>query len=227
MENFIQNPVRNIGMGHTSLRGKLTSGKTNRQHKFESSLERDFLEIIDFDDKVLHYCEQPLTIEYKVSGKTYYYTPDFIVYYTNKDIKPLLCEIKYRKDLKKNWLELKPKFKAAIDYASSKNWRFKIITEKEIRNQYLVNIKFLSNYKEEKIDKLGFLTGIDENDFDLLRFNINEIKMTTPEELMLMSSSNREKQAELLYTIWYLVANNWIKCDLRKPLTIKSEIWVG
>ena len=116
MENFIENPVRNIGMGHTSLRGKLTSGKTNRQHKFESSLERDFLEIIDFDYKVLHYCEQPVTIEYKVSGKTYYYTPDFIVYYTDKDIKPLLCEIKYRKDLKKSWLELKPKFKAAIDY---------------------------------------------------------------------------------------------------------------
>ena len=34
-----------------------------------------------------------------------------------------------------------------------------------------------------------------------------------------MSSNTREKQAELLYTIWYLVANFWIKCDLSKPLT--------
>jgi hypothetical protein len=226
MEKIIESPVRNIGMGYSSLRGKIVSKKTNRQHKFESSLERDFLEIIDFDNNVLNYCEQPVTIEYKLSGVTHYYTPDFIVYCNSKNVKPLLCEIKYRKDLKKNWQELKPKFKAAIEYASNKNWRFKIITEKEIHNQYLVNIKFLSNYKEEKIDKLGFLTGIDENDFNLLRFHINEIKITTPEELMLMCSSNREKQAELLYTIWYLVTNNWVKCDLSKPLTIKSEIWV-
>ena len=55
---------------------------------------------------------------------------------------------------------------------------------------------------------------------------MNEIKITTPEELMIMSSSNKDKQAELLYTIWYLVANFWVKCDLSKPLTIKSEIWV-
>ena len=226
MRKLIEKPIRNIGMGTSSLRGKISSSKTNRQHKFESSLERDFIEIVDFNDNVKHYCEQPVTIEYKLDGVSHYYTPDFIVYYNSKTIKPLLCEIKHRKDLKKNWNELKPKFKAAIQYASNNNWRFKIITEKEIRNQYLENIKFLSNYKEDKIDRLGFLTGINEIDFKLLRFNMEEIKITTPEELMFMSTSNKEKQAELLYTIWYLVANFWVKCDLSKPLTIKSEIWV-
>ena len=226
MKKLIENPKRDIGIGTSSLRGKIPSSKTNRQHKFESSLERDFIEIIDFNNSVKHYCEQPVTIEYKLDGVTYYYTPDFIVYYNSKSIKPLLCEIKYRKDLKKNWKELKPKFKAAIEYTRKNNWRFKIITEKEIRNQYLENAKFLNNYKENKIDRLGFLTGINEIDFKLLMFNIEEIKITTPEELMMMSSSNKEKQGEFLYTIWYLVANFWIKCDLSKPLTIKSEIWV-
>lgn len=227
MENFIKEPVRKIGLGTTSLRGKIPSLKTNRQHNFESGLERDFLQTIDFDSKVEYYCEQPITIEYKLDGINHFYTPDVLVYYKdNKKYKPTLYEIKYRKNLKENWNEFRPKFKAAIEYAHSKNWRFKILTEKEIYTQHLENIKFLSNYREKIVDKKGFLTGIDETDFNLLRFHLDQIKETTPEELMLMASSNKEKQLELLYTIWYLVANNWCNCDLSKPLTIQSEIWV-
>jgi hypothetical protein len=60
-----------------------------------------------------------------------------------------------------------------------------------------------------------------------LLFLIEEINHTTPEELMLMASSNKEKQAEILYTIWYMIANHYVLCDFSKPLTIQSEIWVN
>jgi hypothetical protein len=227
MENILHEPTRKIGLGTTSLTGLISGTKTNRNHAFESSLERDFIKIIDFDYNVYHYCEQPVTIEYMSDSNYRQYTPDFLVHYREStNMKPLLCEIKYRKDIKENWSVLKPKFRAAIEYSKKNNWNFKIITEVEIRTQYLKNISFLENYKKEKVDKNGFLSGIDENDFNILTYNIDKIKITTPEELALMSSSNKYKQAEFLYVIWYLVANNWVKCDLNFPLTIKSEIWV-
>jgi hypothetical protein len=227
MGNISHEPIRKIGLGTTSLTGLISSTKTNRNHAFESSLERDFIKIIDFDRNVNHYCEQPVTIEYMNDSNYRQYTPDFLVHYRETtNMKPLLCEIKYRKDIKENWNVLKPKFKAAIEYSKKNNWNFKIITEIEIRTQYLKNIRFLENYKKEKIDKNGFLTGIDENDFNILTYNMDKIKITTPEELVLMSSTNKYKQAEFLYVIWYLVANNWVKCDLNFPLSIKSEIWV-
>ena len=227
MESVLHNPTRKIGLGTCSLTGLVAGTKNSRNHAFESSLERDFIKIIDYNYNVHHYCEQPVTIEYINDSNHRRYTPDFLVYYReNMKLKPTLFEIKYRKDLKENWSVLKPKFRAAIEYSKKKNWNFKIITEVEIRTQYLDNIRFLENYKKEKIDKNGFLSGIDDNDFNILTYNIDKIKITTPEELMLMSSNNKYKQAEFLYVIWYLVANNWIKCDLNYPLSIKSEIWV-
>jgi TnsA endonuclease N terminal len=135
-KNTIQ-PVRKISIGTSSMRGKTYSLKNGRHNDFESALERDFLQVLEFDSNVWYYCEQPITIEYELMGIVREYTPDVLIYY-REDIepankfKPMLCEVKYRKDLKENWKELKPKFMAALRYADAQGWKFKIITEKEI-----------------------------------------------------------------------------------------------
>ena len=218
-------PVRKINAGKSSLRGKHFSVKNDRYNDFESALERDFLQLLEFDRNVWYFCEQPVSIEYELEGKLHHYTPDVLVYYredvepANK-FRPMLCEVKYRSDMKKKWTELKPKFMAALRYADAKGWRFKIITEKEVRTDYLNNVKFLSNYNESK-------ATIDITDLELLLNLMEQINHTTPEELMLMASTNKEKQWELLFTTWYMVANGYVFCDLMKPLTIQSEIWVS
>lgn len=222
----IENPVREIPLSYNrTLRGKSNSLKNQRLHNFESSLEGDFLKILEFDKHVARYCEQPVTIEYRHEGVLRQYTPDIIVYYRDdftpaNKFTPLLCEIKYRQDLKQNWSILRPKFAAALNYAHQKGWRFKIMTEVEIRTQYLKNVYFLGEYvnQHEHIDMKGFY---------LLEKLINTIKHTTPEELLLMATSDKRRRAELLYILWYMVANYFILCDLSKPLNLEAEIWVN
>jgi len=47
---------------------------------FESSLERDFLLLLDFDPEVVLYEEQPVTINYHDDqGRRRRYTPDVLV----------------------------------------------------------------------------------------------------------------------------------------------------
>ena len=218
-------PVRKVSKSQTSLRGKSVSIKNNRTHDFESSLERDFLNILEFDMYVLKYCEQPVTIEYLNDGNLRSYTPDFIVYYRDdievtKNFKPMLCEIKPRESLKEHWAIFKPKFKAAIKYAKEQGWTFKIITEKEIRTSYLDNVKFLSYFQKEH-------SKIDTDDLSFLMMKLKELRITSPEELLAAACRDENRKAELLYTLWYMIANYFIRCDLNNKLTMKSDIWLA
>jgi len=218
----IPKPVRKIGTSHISLRGVLPSEKNNTINTFESSLERDYLKILEFDNLVHEYVEQPIEILYKDGEFERRYTPDVLIYYredlkSSSEYSPLLVEVKYRNDIKENWAELKPKFKAAISYAKQKGWRFKVLTEREIRTTYLENVKFLLPFKKKKI--------VDSNDSILLLDWIKKLDITTPDEILAAAARDRYKQAELLYSLWILVALEMIGCDLFIPLTMKSEIW--
>jgi hypothetical protein len=221
MEGNIQ-PVRKIRSSKTSLRGKVVSEKNNAVHDFESSLERDFIEILEFDSNVSSFVEQPVTIEFEENGIKKTYTPDFLIKYRKgitpaNQFTPLLVEIKYSKELIKSKEILAPKFKAAEAYAQKKGWRFKVLTENEIRNAYLQNVKFLSSYKKTELILI--------DDFTLLLNKIIALRITTPQELILASSRTESKKAELLFTLWHMIANNYIACDLTNSLTMKSEIW--
>jgi hypothetical protein len=215
-------PVRKIPTNHRSLTGATCSVKNNRLVSVESSLERDMARLLEFDPYVDRFVEQPLTVEYTDTyGIKRRYTPDFLVYY-RKDLdltrkfKPMLCEIKYRKELKEKWNELKPKFAAALKYASDRQWRFKILTEKEIRTEYLANASFLARYRH---------TSVDSSQVSLLLDIVEELKLTTPAEVLLAASRDEWKRAELLHTFWYLVANFFVGCDLNFRLQMDTAIW--
>lgn len=216
-------PKRSIGLKESSLSGKFHSQKINDTILFESSLERDFIEIMEFDYNVWYYREQPVKIPYNQNGKTRYYYPDFLIHYRKdmtpaKNFKPMLCEIKYREELRLKWNELRPKFSAAIEFAKHKEWRFKILTENEIRSPFLTNAKFLLRYKNYK--------HINIKDFELLLKTIDSIGTSTPDELIKMTgATDLNRQAVLLFTLWYMIAEGYINCDLTKTLTMQTEIW--
>lgn len=214
-------PVRKIGLNGTSLTGLVPSEKTNRLHQFESSLERDFIRITEFNSNVSEFVEQPVTISYQFDGKIKSYTPDFLITYKHtttpgKWLKPLLVEIKYREDLWKNWSVLKPKYQAALKFCDLKGWKFKILTEVEIRTEFLHNAKFLQRYKN---------SSVDDDDFTFLLKKIHELRITTPKEITLCSSGNANRRASLLYCLWYMIANTVIGVDLYKKISMDSSIW--
>ena len=224
MSKRITNPVRRIQPSTRSIRGQISSLKNGRAPQYESSLERDLLQILEFNDDVESYCEQPVTIEYVHEGVVRRYTPDVLVYYrsdlaASAAIKPMLCEVKYRADLKQNWADLKPRFMAALRYAAGQGWQFKLITEREIRTDYLTNVQFLRQYT-------GLHVEIAQTGQDLLLSLLRDTRLTTGEELLLKATSDRTKRAELLYILWYLIAAGRIRCDLSIVLSLQSEIWI-
>jgi hypothetical protein len=212
-------PVRKIRNSHNSaIRGVVASNGNGLQINVESSLERDFVFLSKFDINVESCIEQPVCIEYELDGKRRKYTPDFLVQYLQNEKKPALIEIKYRKDIRKDWNVLKPKFKAAKQYALLKGWEFKIYTENEIRGEYLKNAKFLITYRNNQ--------NLPKQEYkEIILRLLNAVKETTPHELLLMAFQDRNKQVELIPSLWSMVASGLIGCYLFDELTMASCIW--
>lgn len=208
-------PIRKIKPSSRSITGKYSSAKTQSVHQFESSLERDFLTLLEFDDTVQDYGVQPLAIYYKHNRKTVRYTPDMVVHYMPAlSKKPLLCEIKYEAELQGRREYYEPKFRAATEYGLINNYQFKIFTEKDIRTDYLVNVNFLSRYSR---------TAIDEKYLKIITAWLLQNPACTPKELLVFSTT--EENARVLYTVWQMLAGRLIKCDMKTKLTMTSMIW--
>lgn len=143
-------PVRKIPKNHLHVTGRFASKKNGQMGGFESLLEKEYMLLLDFDDMVEGFEEQPVTIP--VPGVLKGYTPDLLVQFcadpeTGTARRPLLVEVKHMSDLAKNAEKYTPKFAAAALYVLERGWEFGIMTEKEIRTPRLANIKFLREYR--------------------------------------------------------------------------------
>jgi len=208
-------PVRKIGPNSRSVTGKQVTRKSAGSQHFESSLERDYLSLLEYDSEVLKFTTQPVTIIYYPKGQKRRYTPDVAVYFKPHTYrKPLLVEIKYQADLIANKAELEPKFAAARDYCEQCGYEFAVITENEIRTDRLYNVKFLSRYKARKQD-----AAIGQSVLD----HFEDQQCITPNQLL--SNDPVEADGRILYTLWQLVADEVLLFDLEKKITMSTFIW--
>jgi hypothetical protein len=206
-------PARKIGITTRSV-----SGVVPGMGRYESSLERDFMELLRFDDSIRSFQAQPVTIDYqRKDGSWGKYTPDgYFEYAEHLALPPVLYEIKYRKDFRDDWKSLMPKFRAAKQYGLARGWIFQVFTENEIRTHYLDNIRFLFPYKSRPIAdelKLTILTVL----FDL--------QETDPDILLCALCRDKANRARLIPALWYLVSKGYIGIDLTVPLNMHSHIW--
>lgn len=217
MTSQIVQPVRRIGISSRSMTGIVPG-----VGQFESSLERDFMELVRFDKNIDIYTPQPLTIQYTSSdGKPRKYTPDGLIEYRRDiypaaEMPPVLCEIKYRTDFRVGWKVFLPKFKAAKKYAAERGWLFHVYTEREIRSPYLTNVRFLMRYDEPP--EPDILLAISEK--------LTEMRESDPESLMASLFRNSWNRAAALPGLWYLIRHHQVGCNLSEPLTMHSRIWV-
>ncbi|WP_235584711.1 heteromeric transposase endonuclease subunit TnsA [Thiomicrospira sp. WB1] len=175
---------------------------------FESTLERDFITTLEFDSKVTSFDVQPVQIEwFDKNGKRRSYTPDILVKRkTRSGEETVLVEVKYRSDLEKDWADLKPKLMAGLRYAKQRGWKFKIMTEVEIRTILLKNAKFLMPFIRRGADREGDMTLIDNK--------LKELRQSTPKALLEQLAYSDWDKAALLPTLWYLIGTKQIRCDL-------------
>ena len=216
---------RKIGYTYGSVSGHFAF-KKQKSIAFESTLERDLLTLLEFNDSVEDVVEQPLTIEYiNHNGRTVTYTPDFLVYFKEPDAsllklkrKPLLIEVKPREKLQKHFKELKPRFKVAMHYAHANDMIFKIYDESKIRTPYLKNILFLKRYKR--------LTYIEEDESNILAY-INSSGSITIEVVIEYLFVTKEQKSIGLGQIWNILANKKLLCDFSKAIDKQTIVWVN
>lgn len=226
--NFIKR-VREISLKNFSLSGIINTNQFKNPIQFESSLERDFIFLLEYDTSVKQYLEQPLKIKYfDQNKKQRTYVPDFIIeYFDNRPAE--LIEIKYSSTLKSKKDELEYKFNAAKDYCKKHNLIFKVTNEIHIREDReieLYNYKFLDRYKNYfyNINKDSSAFPLLNENLVLLRKKLKELQNCTVTQLVNASARDIDNQAELIFLTWYMVSNNFIRTDLTKKLTLNSTI---
>lgn len=211
-------PVRKIKKNYRNVTGIFASTKAIDEAQFESTLERDFLRLLEFSPDVARFEVQPITLNWlDESGTKRSYTPDVqVALHDSLGQKPWLCEVKYRSDLKENWSELRPKFRQAIRHARLRGWRFRLMTELEIRVPLLEAAKFLLPFRRRLIPA--------ERSAHVLAL-VSTLKETTPNGLLQRIAPDPFVQAEWLPAIWHLVAHFQIGADLQAPLSMSSKLW--
>lgn len=211
-------PVRKIKKNYRSVTGVFQSFKNKCGIGYESLLERDFFLILEFDEKVKAYEEQPFTIQYERNGKNFNYTPDCLVTYHDTSIMPCVVEVKMTDELKDKKVFFEEKFNQIQNYITLNDMEFKLITELDIRSSYLENIKFLYRF--------AFLENI-ENKIDSLLKIAQQYEQISVNELLKIIDSNRYVQAEYLGTIWHLVFTNKFELNMNSPINNNSILRIN
>lgn len=131
----------------TKVIGKFPSLKNDTSVWWESQIERDFIYLLEFDNEVLSYQEQPLRIQYVLNGRIHYYTPDFLV---RRGHRKQIIEVKPEaKASSEFWREL---FSAVASVFHQDGYEFLVATDNIIRIQpRLNNIKLLWRYARTTI----------------------------------------------------------------------------
>ncbi len=150
--------VRKVSGRGRNMIGHFPSLKMRRMVAFESLIEQDFLYILDYEQDVITFAEQPVRIEYEWQGKILHYTPDFHVVRLGGQG---LVECKPQALVASE--ENQRKFKVAVEWCRKKDWSFEVVTDLALRAGHrLNNIKLLTRYARSSADPV-VLRGILEN----------------------------------------------------------------
>lgn len=208
----LRSGARVIGMQRRSMAGQIEAKGATID--YESSLERDFVLLADWDHDVCAIVAQPLRLDFMDrTGRKRRYTPDFLV--TRRDGARSLHEVKYWNDLKDNWLEFKPKFQHAIEWCEQRQMTFHIETDRRIRTTQLANIRLLRPYRSR------------DNEAPTIRKSLldaaKQAKSTTIGALI-ETLGITESPAVVVTSLWSLIATESLTADLSKPLGPTSII---
>lgn len=209
-------PVRKIPPKQTSLSG-IHAGTGGRGTAFESSLERDFITLMVFDEGFIDIEEQP--VEIPVPGKTgraATYVPDFLVHRRNRPT--MLVEIKPSEILDTQAERFADRFEAARRYANDRDWEFSIWTENEIRGLRFENAKFLLPFRDQHFDP-SIARGVEA------RLSDNPGGESV-ERLSRCNGTSFTLVGSTIHTIWCLLATGVLKADLNEELSMGSVVWL-
>ena len=212
-------PVRTYRVKKRGVTGKVQLNEGGRLSA-ESTLERDLIITLDFRADVRAVLEQPVRIDYEHEGRRRRFTPDVLAEFDaahGHAPRIVLYEVKFLEELQERWSELRPRFKAATHYCRQRGWRFKLMTERQIRTPFLKNARFLRGY-------LGI--GDDPVARGQLLYILRALGPTTPQALLAAAYWDEQSRMKALPFLWQMVAERVIGVDLHQPLSMACTIWM-
>jgi len=204
-------PVREIKPTRRSVSGVYPFRK-QYSLAYESSLERDFIVLQEFDSSVIEVIAQPIKIPFSLKGRNYQYTPDFLVMFEQVyPTRGMLVEVKPESEWRNHWRSWLPKWKAAYRWAVERDFLFHIYDESRIRGQRLANIKTLSRFLDKQSDDA--LAG-------LIADFVGD-GMVSMGDILSYFSTFPACGSE----VYRMLASRGLFCDLEDPLSADTLIW--
>lgn len=208
-------PVRKIKKSYISCVGYFKSYKNNKQLAFESILERDFFTLLEFQQNVLSYEEQPLKINYQLKASNTRYTPDVLVTYDDGFKK--IFEVKYQSDIDSD-PELQYKISVLKEEITKQmSIPFETFTDIQIDQIYFKNCVFL--YKNAFIAETDTITA------KILQTLANISAPITVKSFLELLSSNRTEQLKFLPYLWHEIFKNTSLINMYQPITMSSLLY--
>ncbi|QEO57740.1 TnsA endonuclease N-terminal domain-containing protein [Francisella marina] len=214
----IKSNYRDIHYTYSSVSGNYPF-RLEKTVSFESTLERDFITLMEFNPLVLDLTEQPITFKYNnLNNREASYTPDFKVDFSADTSLPssYIVEVKPRKFIKTNWSKLREKFRLATKYAKENGYIFKIYDENKIRSQYLNNIKLVNARK--------YIEYSLEEEARILE-HLSLSGHLSIDEILEYLYVTREQKGIALGQILNLIAKHCICCNMNLPISRSTIIW--
>ena len=210
-------PVRPLKMSYRAVTGRLVL-HDGTSATAESKLEHDWFATLRFDRRVKRIQVQPFRIDYVHEGKDRHYTPDVLVEWQDRQRSwAEVHEVKFRSELRDNWTDFRPRFKAAYRQCRDSDLRFRIVDERHVRTPYLANVKFFAQFVHEKQQP--------EYETVLLQA-LAKSGPSTPKALLNAVSTNLEERMQAQTALWRLIAVQDVAADLKGVLTMFTKIWV-
>lgn len=182
-----------------------------------SSLERDLLLVLDFDPRVRRLEVETVAVTYEDAGRTRSYRPDIVAEFTADGRGwTEVYEVKYREELREKWAELRPRFKAATAHCRARGWRFRLMTETQIRVPELSNYKFLRRYRR---------IAADDMHEQALLLTMTAMGPSQVKDVLTATWNDPDRRLIALAYLWRLLATGAINADLSKPLTMGTTVW--
>ncbi|MFW6015929.1 MAG: sigma factor-like helix-turn-helix DNA-binding protein [bacterium] len=140
-------PMRNVNAYGEGDSGVFISNKINREVKYESQLELNFIDKLEKFEEVTWFIEQPLAIKYNENNDYY---PDFLVVING--CYPVIVEVKPRNKmvLKRNII----KYQALSDYCNKHGYGYLIIDNNQSLH-YFITDDINESYKNEIISLIN------------------------------------------------------------------------
>lgn len=208
-------PERLVGVRSRGLSGRVALEQGSAG--FESSLEQDLIELLDFDPRVSELLVQPFSIYHEEGGRERRYTPDVRATFIGDRNEVVVYEVKYQEELRKDWAKFRARFGAAYRHCRKNGWRFKLVTEKHIRTPYLSNVKFLRRFL--RLSEQELISG-------QLLYALKATGPTTAQALLSATYQTSDSRLRAIPVLWKMVADGRMGCDLTVSLTMASTIWM-